>query len=246
MLSSMEKICAYHAPRHIAIIMDGNGRWAQMRGKDRVYGHSNGARALTKVIKRAIFHQIEILTVFAFSSENWNRPDGEVNALMHLFAKCLRSELRNLYENKIKVNFIGDLGRFNSILQKHMRKVMEITGSNHRIVLNVAVNYGGRWDVLNACRSLCSKVQTGELSVEQIGDDMFKDQLSIVDDVDLIIRTGGEKRISNFLLYQMAYAEIYFTDLLWPDFNEEAIDEAIGFYRGRERRFGLISEQLGK
>lgn len=232
--------------RHIAIIMDGNGRWAQQRGEGRVYGHTHGARALSGVIRRAAWHQVRTLTVFAFSSENWSRPPGEVRALMRLFDQCLRSELRDLHEHGIRVNFIGERSRFDAVLRRHMDRVERITAGNSRLTLNIAVNYGGRWDVINACRRVCSRVCAGELAADQVSGELFQQELSIAEDVDLIIRTGGEKRISNFLLYQMAYAEIYFTDLLWPDFNEQAVDEAIAFYRGRQRRFGHTSEQLDR
>lgn len=232
------------APRHVAIIMDGNGRWAKLRGKPRVFGHSQGAKSLTTMVKCAVKYHIKHLTVFAFSSENWKRPQEEVSALMQLFALSLKKELKILIENNIKLVFIGDLTAFSSILQTQMQKAMQASKDNTGLVLTIAVNYGGRWDVINACKKIAMLAVEEKLDIDALDQVNFKNYLSKFEDVDLLIRTGGECRISNFLLYQAAYAELYFTNTLWPDFGEDELVKALNYYASRERRFGMISEQV--
>lgn len=233
-----------HIPHHVAIIMDGNGRWAKSKGKPRVFGHSQGANTLTIIVKHAVLLHINTLSVFAFSSENWKRPKAEVNSLLHLFSLSIKRELKELIENDIRIKFIGDLSKFPSSLQKQMLDAMEKSKNNQGLHLNVAVNYGGRWDIFNACKLYMQDVLQQNKNIDNLDETTFKEYLSEACDVDLLIRTGGEYRVSNFLLYQAAYAECYFTDVLWPDFKEADLDQAIAFYQRRERRFGMISEQI--
>ena len=234
------------APAHVAIIMDGNGRWAEQRGYPRVIGHRRGATALRTTVRACVERGVRALTVFAFSSENWRRPSTEVGALMHLFLQSLRREIRRLNEAGVRLRFIGERGRFEPALQKRMAEAEVITAGNERMMLVVAVNYGGRWDIAQAARSLAVDVASGRLAPEDVDEDALAGRLEISDlpDPDLLIRTGGEQRISNFLLWQTAYAELYFTPVLWPDFNAAEIDRAFVWYAGRERRFGQISAQL--
>lgn len=231
-------------PRHLAIIMDGNGRWAKKRGMPRLMGHRQGAKAVTRTVEAAAQKGISILTLFAFSSENWKRPAEEVSGLMDLFAKVLVSERDNLHKNGIKVLFIGDLSRLSPKLQSAIASIEQLTEHNERMLLQIAVNYGGRWDIVQAAKQIAQKVQDGSLDISSLDDASFKQYLSVGDDVDLLIRTGGEYRISNFLLYQCAYSELYVTDTLWPDFDSEQMQKAIDYFSSRERRFGMISEQL--
>lgn len=231
-------------PRHLAIIMDGNGRWAKKRGMPRLMGHRQGAKAVTRTVESAAQKGISILTLFAFSSENWKRPAEEVSGLMDLFAKVLVSERDNLHKNGIKVLFIGDLSRLSLKLQSAIASIEQLTEHNERMLLQIAVNYGGRWDIVQAAKQIVQKVQDGSLDISSLDDASFKQYLSVGDDVDLLIRTGGEYRISNFLLYQCAYSELYVTDTLWPDFDSEQMQKAIDYFSSRERRFGMISEQL--
>lgn len=229
--------------RHVAIIMDGNGRWASERGLPRRAGHQAGYEAVTKAVGFALDHAIEHLTLFAFSSENWNRPRSEVDALMRLFMQALRREVRQLAQRGVRLDFIGSRKRLSPYLQKAMREAEAATAANDRLVLHVAVSYGGRWDILNAARRLAAQVATGELSPEAIDESQLRDAMALtaVPDPDLFIRTGGEHRISNFLLWNLAYTELYFTDTLWPDFDESAFSEALEAYAGRQRRFGRIA-----
>lgn len=231
-------------PRHLAIIMDGNGRWAKKRGMPRLMGHRQGAKAVTRTVEAAAQKGISILTLFAFSSENWKRPAEEVSGLMDLFAKVLVSERDNLHKNGIKVLFVGDLSRLSLKLQSAIASIEQLTEHNERMLLQIAVNYGGRWDIVQAAKQIAQKVQEGSLDIGSLDDASFKQYLSVGDDVDLLIRTGGEYRISNFLLYQCAYSELYVTDTLWPDFDSEQMQKAIDYFSSRERRFGMISEQL--
>ncbi|MDR1662440.1 MAG: di-trans,poly-cis-decaprenylcistransferase [Azoarcus sp.] len=229
-------------PRHVAIIMDGNGRWARKRFLPRMAGHTRGVEALRGTIRAVIERGIEYLTVFAFSSENWRRPADEVTFLMQLFIKSLQKEVNRLHENGIRFRVIGDLSRFEPLLVKAITAAEELTAANTRLHLTIAANYGGRWDVLSAVRRALAKAP----SSTEIGEDAINAELSMsfAPEPDLFIRTGGEQRISNFLLWQMAYSELYFTDILWPDFDAAALDQAIASYQERERRFGRTSEQL--
>ncbi|MEW6025334.1 MAG: polyprenyl diphosphate synthase [Pseudomonadota bacterium] len=229
-------------PRHIAIIMDGNGRWARKRLMPRVAGHRKGVEALRGVIRGCAERGVSHLTVFAFSSENWRRPQEEVTLLMELFMRALENEVAKLHENQIRFRVIGDLSGFSERIQALIRDAEALTRDNTRLTLTVAANYGGRWDIVQAVKKLVlSGTPAGAISEATLAE-----QLCIADmpEPDLFIRTGGEQRISNFLLWQLAYTELYFTDALWPDFDAAALDAAIASYRRRERRFGRTSEQL--
>lgn len=227
-------------PSHIAVVMDGNGRWANARGLSRVSGHKQGAESVKKIIKACIQNEIPYLTLFAFSSENWNRPKNEVSALMDLLSNALKTQTKKLNENDIRLNLIGDLKAFSPSIQELAEHAIELTKGNQTLTLTVAINYGGRWDMVEATKCLATKVANGELKPEQIDENSISEQLSTNDlpDPDLFIRTSGEYRISNFMLWQAAYSEFYFTDTLWPDFDEEAFTEALMRYTQRDRRFG--------
>jgi undecaprenyl diphosphate synthase len=229
-------------PRHIAIIMDGNGRWAKRRLMPRVAGHRKGVEALRGVIRACAERDVTHLTVFAFSSENWRRPQEEVTLLMELFMRALENEVARLHENNIRFRLIGDLSSFSERIQTLIRDAEALTCNNTRLTFTVAANYGGRWDIVQAVRKLMAAGATADAMTEAA----LARQLSIADEPepDLFIRTGGEQRISNFLLWQLAYTELYFTDTLWPDFDATALDAAIASYRTRERRFGRTSEQV--
>jgi undecaprenyl diphosphate synthase len=233
-------------PSHVAIVMDGNGRWAQNRRRPRTFGHQAGLKALRRIVEHCGKIGITELTVFAFSSENWNRPKKEVSRLMELFMRALDKEARELHENNVRIRFIGDLTAFAPELRAKVDQAMAQTQDNDRMVLNVAANYGGRWDIVNAARKIAEAVSRGRLQPDQVDENVFATQLTLADssDPDLFIRTGGEMRISNFLLWQSAYTEFYFTPVLWPDFNSETLDEAITAYQARERRFGQTGEQV--
>lgn len=233
-------------PRHIAIIMDGNGRWAKKRGLLRAAGHQSGFRTTREIVEACARQQIEALTLFAFSSENWNRPEKEVGLLMDLFLHALKSEVSKLHENNVNVRFIGERSAFGKKLQEQMSRAEELTGNNDGLKLSIAVNYGGRWDIVNAAKQIACKARDGELDPETIDVDTFSQHMSLSDicDPDLFIRTGGEKRISNYLLWHLAYTELYFTDVLWPDFSDIELGHALEFYAGRQRRFGRTGEQV--
>ncbi len=227
-------------PQHIAVIMDGNGRWANSQGMSRVAGHKRGVEAVKNLIKGCLHHEIPYLSIFAFSSENWNRPESEVKALMELLMTALKNQTKKLDENGVRLNLIGDLSKFDPKIQQLAQQAMRDTAHNDKLIFNVAINYGGRWDVTEAAKRIAQKVVDGELSVEQIGESTISQELSTADqpDPDLLIRTSGEYRISNFMLWQAAYAEFYFTDLLWPEFDEEAFTQALIKFTSRDRRFG--------
>ena len=230
-------------PRHIAIIMDGNGRWARKRFMPRVAGHARGLESVRAVVKACVERGVEYLTLFAFSSENWRRPQDEVSFLMQLFMKALRKEVTRLDHNEIRLRVVGDMTRFDPELVRIIRESEEKTAGNAKLTLCIAANYGGRWDIANAVSQLMRKhpERREGFSEEEISDTL---SMSFAPEPDLFIRTGGEKRISNFLLWQLAYTEFYFTDALWPDFDADALDQAIESYRSRERRFGRTSDQL--
>lgn len=233
-------------PGHIAIIMDGNGRWAKKRNRPRSMGHQAGVKALRACIEHCIRLGVGTLTVFAFSSENWNRPEGEVSRLMDLFLRALDKETGELHKNGICLRFIGDTSAFNPTLQKKMSGAESLTAGNTRMVVNVAVNYGGRWDIMQAARRLALAATEGKLSPGDIDEHQLARLLALSDspDPDLFIRTGGEMRISNFLLWQSAYAEFYFTPVLWPDFDADVLDQAVTAFQSRERRFGRTGDQV--
>ena len=232
-------------PSHIAIVMDGNGRWAEQRKRPRTFGHQAGQKALRRVVEHCGEIGVPELTVFAFSSENWRRPRREVQRLMELFMRALDKETRELDDNDVRLRFIGDLERFSPELRERVRAATALTAANHRLKLNVAVNYGGRWDIATAARNLAADVAAGRLPPDAIDEALFGTRVALADspDPDLFIRTGGEMRISNFLLWQSAYTEFFFTPVLWPDFDGATLDEAIAAYRSRERRFGRTGAQ---
>jgi len=233
-------------PRHVAIIMDGNGRWAQQRGKSRVAGHKTGVESVRTSVSTAIKQGVKALTLFAFSSENWQRPEQEVSVLMDLFMFVLTREVKRLHKNDVRFQVIGDVSRFSDKLQKKIKVSEDLTSNNKGMVLSVAANYGGRWDIANAAKIVAEKVANNTLSVDAITEETINEHtcLANLPELDLLIRTGGDFRISNFLLWQAAYAELYFTDTLWPDFDEEAFNAAIDCYDQRERRFGQTGEQV--
>jgi undecaprenyl diphosphate synthase len=229
-------------PRHVAIIMDGNGRWAKQRKRPRLFGHRAGAEALKIIINEAIKHNIEVLTVFAFSSENWSRPESEVNGLMGLFSKAFKTYTKDFKKRNIQLRLIGDITQFPESLQKQMKNAVEASKDSTGLTFVIAANYGGQWDILQAIK----KTIESKIKPENITEEIFRKKLTLSDlpDPDLMIRTSGESRISNFFLWQLAYTELYFTEVLWPDFNEHEFQKALDFYVKRERRFGQTSEQL--
>lgn len=233
-------------PAHIAIIMDGNGRWAQAQGKGRVTGHKAGVDSVRAVVRGARKAGVKALTLFAFSSENWQRPEKEVSVLMDLFMFVLTREVKRLHKNDICFQVIGDVSRFSDKLQKSIKKSEQLTSGNTGMILSIAANYGGRWDIANAAKMLAKQIQNNEISLEDITEESLNSHTCLADlpALDLLIRTGGDYRISNFLLWQAAYAELYFTDILWPDFNEEQFEKAIDVFDQRERRFGKTGEQV--
>lgn len=233
-------------PRHIAIIMDGNGRWAQKRYLPRAAGHQAGVKTVRNIVDYCARHGIEVLTLFAFSSENWRRPKEEVSLLMGLFMATLQREVNKLDKNGIRLRFIGDRSAFSPQLQDKIVAGESQTEKNTGLTLVIAANYGGRWDMCQAMRRIAARVKTGELALDAIDEKVISQQLSIADlpEPDLFIRTGGEKRVSNFLLWQLAYTELYFTDTLWPDFDQQCLEVAIKDFATRERRFGHTGEQI--
>lgn len=233
-------------PRHIAIVMDGNGRWANARHRPRTFGHRAGARAAGACVETCLDEGIEVLTLFAFSSENWQRPKDEVGALMQLFLRALDKQVGKLHRHGVKLRFIGERRAFSPEIVARMAQAEALTAENTRLTLCIAADYGGRWDLTQAARAAARDVLVGGFAVESLDEAKLASYLSQHDlpDVDLFIRTGGERRISNFLLWQMAYAELYFTDTLWPDFDAASLALALEDYSRRERRFGLISEQI--
>ncbi|ESP90497.1 MULTISPECIES: isoprenyl transferase [Pseudoalteromonas] len=246
MVLNADAISQQSLPKHVAIIMDGNGRWAQARKRPRAYGHKKGVDSVRSAVQFCSKLGIESLTLFAFSSENWRRPEDEVSTLMELFLFVLSKEVKKLHKNNVKLNIIGDISKFPQSLQDKVHSAHALTAENSGLQLNIAANYGGRWDIITAAQSLASQVKSGELDVADITEEALSKQLTMADQspLDLLIRTGGDYRISNFLLWQAAYAELYFTETLWPDFDEEAFSEAIACYISRERRFGCTGEQI--
>ncbi len=234
-------------PRHVAIIMDGNGRWAQRQSLPRNAGHRAGVKAARNVVEACGRKEIQVLTLFAFSSENWNRPKKEVGLLMRLFVEALQREVDTLHKNNVKLTFIGDRQALSLTLQKHVQQAEKLTQNNTGLQLIIAVAYGGAWDIVEASRKLATLVAAGELDVDAIDKNVFRQQLALADvpDPDLFIRTGGERRISNFLLWNLAYTELYFTDQLWPDFDVAALDNALDHFATRQRRFGEIPDDMG-
>jgi len=233
-------------PNHVAVIMDGNGRWAKGKGMNRIFGHRNALTAVRETIEAAAEIGTQAITLYAFSTENWNRPKTEVKALMTLLINSLNNELKTFQEKNVKVNAIGSIDSLPNNAQKTLASVIEKTKDNTQIVLTLALSYGAREEIVNTIKNISKKVVNNELSIEEIDEKIINNHLYTFNlpDVDLMIRTSGEQRISNFLLWQMAYAELYFTDILWPDFRREHFFDAILEYQNRERRFGKTSEQI--
>lgn len=241
-----DRIDLDHLPRHVAIIMDGNGRWAKQRGKPRTFGHQNGVTSVREASEAAAELGIQYLTLYAFSTENWNRPRFETQALMTLLLQTIGKETKTLNENNIRLNAIGDLTSLPARTRKQLQKAIESTAGNERMTLTLALSYSARWEILNATKKLARTISEGGLSPDEIDSQLFESALetSNMPDVELLIRTSGEYRISNFLLWQIAYAELYFTPKLWPDFRRDDLYEALIDFQGRERRFGKTSEQI--
>jgi undecaprenyl diphosphate synthase len=241
-----ESIIPEKLPRHIAVIMDGNGRWAKLHGKPRVFGHKNGVISVREITEAAAELGISYLTLYAFSTENWSRPQLEVNALMGLLVETIKKELNTLHKNNIRLHAIGDLSRLPEKTRSALQEAIDATSSNDRMTLILALNYSSRWEIAEAAKVLALKVRDGKISPEDINPEMFSNYLTtaLIPDPELLIRTSGEYRISNFLLWQSAYAEFYFTQVLWPDFRKDDLYRAIIDFQNRERRFGKISEQL--
>ncbi|MDR6936683.1 polyprenyl diphosphate synthase [Luteibacter sp. 3190] len=233
-------------PRHLAIVMDGNGRWAKQRLRPRTFGHHAGQKAVREAVEFCLRRGIASLTLFAFSSENWQRPPTEVSALMELFLKAIDREVDELHGNGVRIRFVGDLDAFAPELHARMRGAMERTSGNTALNLNVAVNYGGRWDIARAARLAAEAASRGEFGFDEIDEQRLHGYTCLADQppLDLFIRTGGETRVSNFLLWQIAYAELYFTDTLWPDVDQDRLAEALDDYARRERRYGRTGEQV--
>ena len=245
-MSFKEKLISERLPAHIAIIMDGNGRWAKQKGNLRIFGHKSGVTGVRESSEACAELGIKYLTLYAFSTENWNRPKTEVNALMELLISTINSETSTLLKNNIRLNAIGQLNDLPKKTYNKLMEAIELTKDNSGLTLTLALSYSSKTEILNAIRQIANKIRKQEIELEDIDEQLFENQLSTrgIPDPDLMIRTSGEQRISNFLLWQMAYTELYFTDTLWPDFNREDLYKAIYNYQQRERRFGKISEQL--
>ena len=235
-------------PRHVAIVMDGNGRWAERRGLSRHAGHKAGTESVRTVIKESVRLGVQALTLFAFSSENWRRPRTEINLLMELFITALQREVRRLHANNIRLRVIGDISPFPAKLRDRIEKAEQLTADNQTLMLQIAANYGGRWDIVQAAKHAAQQVAQGQLNPDDIDEERLAGGLAMagLPDPDLFIRTGGEQRISNFLLWQSAYTELYFTDVLWPDFDAPTFQLALQDFARRQRRFGRTSDQLRK
>lgn len=248
MPSALEKIDKDRLPRHIAIIMDGNGRWAKEQGQDRLYGHFHGVESVRNIVEGSAELGIEYLTLYAFSTENWDRPEYEVVGLMELLVTTIRNEVESLHKNNIKLHVIGDMNMLPEYARQELNEALEMTKANTGLSLIMALSYSGRWELLNAVKNIAHEVKLGRLNIEGIDQNTLQRYLctSEFPDPELMIRTSGEFRISNFLLYQLAYAELYFTNVRWPDFRKENLYEAILDYQNRERRFGKTSDQLSQ
>ena len=233
-------------PNHVAIIMDGNGRWAKRKGQPRVFGHRRGVETVREAIRCCSEYGVSNLTLFAFSSENWRRPEKEVSLLMELFISTLENEIHRMHENGVRLRVIGDVSKFSARLQKAIKNAQELTKNNQELVLSIAANYGGRWDIINSTKAIAADVKAGNVEPDDIDETLLSKYMSTPDipDPDLFIRTGGEYRVSNFLLWQLAYTEMYFTDVYWPDFNESEFVKALDAFSSRQRRFGLTGDQI--
>jgi len=233
-------------PVHIAIIMDGNGRWARRRGLPRAAGHKQGVETVREIVKACIEVGVKYLTLYTFSTENWKRPKDEVSTLMRLIVKSLHKETKELHSNNIRLSTIGNISSLPDIVQKELSDAVQVTSANNKMVLNLALSYSGRWEIIEAVRKIAEKVESGKMSINDIDESAFSKHLTTSEfpDPDLVIRSGGEFRISNFLLWQIAYSEVFITDVLWPEFSKKYLFEAISDFQKRERRFGLVSEQI--
>ena len=244
----MSKPSGAGQPKHVAIIMDGNGRWAKQRNKPRVFGHKSGVKSVRRIVEHSARLGVSSLTLYAFSSENWKRPKAEVKLLFELLTVTLSDQISDLHKNNIKLSIIGDQTALPERLVKKISSACELTHQNTGMVLNIALNYGARWEIAFAAQQLAIACQLGDLTPDQIDEAAIESQLSTAGqaELDLLIRTGGEKRLSNFLLWQAAYAELFFTDVYWPDFDETEMDRALSWFANRQRRFGQTDEQLGE
>ncbi len=245
-MSLKSKINTDFLPKHVAIIMDGNGRWAKKRGLTRVFGHKKGVNAVRETVEAATELGIQALTLYTFSTENWKRPKVEVDILMGILVSSLKKELKLFQENNVKLQTIGNIEKLPQKAKKELKEVIEKTKNNNKLILTLALNYGSREEIVNAVKNISKKIVNNELKIEEIDENIINSHLYTftLPVVDFLIRTSGEKRISNFLLWQIAYAELHFTDILWPDFKKENFYEAILNYQSRERRFGKTSEQI--
>ena len=245
-MSLRKKIETRKLPVHIAIIMDGNGRWARLQGKERIFGHQQGVKAVREVIEAGAELGLKYLTLYTFSTENWNRPDDEISALMGIMVQSLNNETDTLIKNNIRLQAIGDIYRLTEDVRARLSETIKLTSSSTGLTLIVALSYSSRWEIVEAAKKLATDVNTGKLKVSEIDESDFEKYLSTygIPDPELMIRTSGELRVSNFLLWQLAYTELYFTELLWPDFSKEELYKAIISFQKRERRFGKTSEQI--
>ena len=244
----LKQIDPINIPKHIAVIMDGNGRWAQQQGHERLYGHNYGVESVREVLKAAKELKVNYLTLYAFSTENWNRPKEEVEGLMDLLIRTIAGEVDELNGKGIRLLTIGDTEGLPEGCRNELKKAIEITSHNTETSLILALNYSARWEIINATKNIAQRFKNGEIDLDAIDDKMFDDALTTagIPDPELLIRTSGENRVSNFLLWQIAYSEFYFTDVLWPDFKKEDLYKAVLDYQSRERRFGLVSAQISK
>ena len=241
-----DKLDRNNLPRHIAVIMDGNGRWAKKQGAERIFGHKSAIKSVKEITECCAELGVEYLTLYAFSTENWKRPKLEVDGLMRLLVSSLKKEMKTLQDNQVKLTAIGNLDNLPKVCQKELKEAMELTRYNTRLQLTLALSYSGRWELLNAIKQMAEEVRQGKIEVSDIDQDMLASHLETkgIPDPELLIRTSGEMRVSSFLLWQIAYTELFFTDVLWPDFRKEHLYQALLAYQSRERRFGRISEQV--
>ena len=244
----LERLDQNNIPKHIAVIMDGNGRWAKQQGEDRTFGHISGVKGVREALIGAKKAGVQYLTLYAFSTENWNRPKDEVDALMDLLVTTIANEVETLNENGVRLNVIGDVNNLPGSCQQSLEKAMEQTKENDKLVLTLALNYSSRWEIVDAAKKIAAKVKNNELEVDEINIESLSAQMNTKDmpDPELLIRTSGETRISNFMLWQLAYTELIFIPILWPDFKQENFFEAILHYQKKERRFGMTSEQINQ
>lgn len=240
------KLDLHNIPQHIAVIMDGNGRWAKQRGKLRIFGHTNAVTAVRETVEIAAELGVKVLTLYAFSTENWNRPKNEVDGLMELLVGTIGKEIKKLHENQIRLTTIGNFDALPSKAKEELNKAKKLTENNKHMVLNIALSYSSKWEILEAVKAITQEVKQGKLTEDQINEEVFSNHLCTagLPDPDLLIRTSGEIRISNFLMWQLSYAELYFTETLWPDFRKQHFIDAVADYQQRERRYGKTSEQV--